>query len=308
MLPLKPLDAQDCLSSWNASHSAMWRLSLHDFEVQLKDELLLSEFCGHSDSGFVIAKRSPQGRLFPGAENETLIISAITDPSLLAGLQEKAQKAGFSRLALGTDENHLLPGLIVEEGWQLGDRLREAMLATGWEKGEHIQVDLERDLSDYELPPFCNDAINANRAEVRPAIAENEEALETFIEGTFPGRWNYDVMSKFRSGEPHQIDLLFFEGEIVGFSYTQNESSQNPIGGARWRRDLGENWASLGPIGVSEKVRGRRLGHALLGSSLNRLAQEGARRTIIDWTTLVDFYGVHGFRVNRTYETWSCPL
>jgi GNAT superfamily N-acetyltransferase len=308
MLSLKPLNAQDCLTSWNASHSAKWRLSLHDFEVQLKDDLLVPEFCGHSESGFVIAKRSPQGRLFPGVENQTLIIASITDPTLLAEIKEKAKEAGFTRLALGTDENHLVPGLIVEEGWQLGDRLKEAMVSTGWEKGEHIQVDLERDLGDYELPLFCNEAIMSNNAQVWPAHAENEEALEAFLIETFPGRWTYDVMAKFRSGEPHQIDLLFFEGEVVGFSCTQNESSRNPIGGARWRLDLGDQWASLGPIGVSEKVRGKRLGHALLGFSLHRLALEGARRTIIDWTTLVDFYGVHGFEVNRTYETWFCTL
>lgn len=268
----------------------------------------MPEFCGHSESGFVTAKRSPQGRLFPGVENQTLIISSITDPTLLAEIKEKAKEAGFTRLALGTDENHLVPGLIVEEGWLLGDRLKEAMLSTGWEKGEHIQVDLEHDLGDYELPLFCSQALTTSDLQVRKAAEEDEKALEAFLIETFPGRWTYDVMAKFRSGEAHQIDLLFFNGEVVGFSYTQNETSGNPIGGARWRLDLSENWASLGPIGVSEKVRGRRLGHALLGSSLNRLAKEGARRTIIDWTTLVDFYGVHGFQVNRTYETWSCPL
>lgn len=308
MLSLRSLNSADCLASWNSSHSDKWRLSLKDFDTQLADELLVPEFCGHSDSGFVIAKRSPQGRLFFGVENQTLIISSITDPSLLALLKDKAKEAGFTRMALGTDENHLVPGLIVEEGWQLGEQLKETMPNLGWEKGEHIQVDLERDLGDYELPLFCNQAVLSNDAQVWPAHSENEAALEAFLTETFPGRWTYDVMAKFRSGEPHQIDLLFFEGEIVGFSFTQNESSHNPIGGARWRLDLGEQWASLGPIGVSEKVRGKRLGHALLGFSLHRLALEGARQTIIDWTTLVDFYGVHGFQVNRTYESWSCSL
>ncbi len=308
MLSLSPLDAKACLNSWNSSHSNKWRLSQSDFEAQLKDELLVPEFCGQSDSGFVIAKRSPQGKLFSGVENNALLISSLTDPSLLSGLKSAAAEAGFDRLVFGTDEGHLLPGLISEEGWELGGFLRQAMLSSGWRKSGNLQVDVERDLSDYQLPEFCQAALAESGAEIRPGSEEDEGALESFLSQTFPGRWTYDVMTKFKSGEAHQIDLLFWQGEAAGFSYTQNESSTNPIGGARWRLDLGENWASLGPIGVSEKVRGRRLGHALLGSSLNRLAQHGARRTIIDWTTLVDFYGVHGFQVNRTYESWSCAL
>ncbi len=304
MRSLGAFDPAFCASDWNARHPDRWRLSRADFEVQASDPLLLPQFTGISNGGFVIGKLSPQGRLFEGVQTQTLILNSLTDPSLLPEIQETALREGFTRITIGSDESHLTPG-IIKEDFALARELREAVAALGWQKSETLQTDLERDLADYALPAFCREAVEAASAQVRPAGAEDEGALETFLQGTFPGRWTYDVMKKFRSGEAHQIDLLVWEKEVVGFSCTQNASSQNPIGGARWRLDLGENWGGLGPIGVSEKVRGKRLGHALLGLSLLRLSQEGARQTIIDWTTLIDFYGVHGFLPARVYESWS---
>ena len=81
-----------------------------------------------------------------------------------------------------------------------------------------------------------------------------------------------------------------------------------PIGGAVWRLSLGEKWGSLGPIGVATQERGRGLGHALLGSALINLKQRGVRQCIIDWTTLDDFYGKHGFEVSRRYKIASLKL
>ncbi len=304
MRSLGALDPAFCAADWNAKHPAPWRLSQADFEAQLADPLLIPQFTGISEEGFVIGKLSPQGRLFAGDQTQTLILNSITDPSLLKEIQQAALQAGFVRITIGSDESHLTPG-IIKEDFHLANRLRETAAELGWTKGETLQTDLQRDLRDYVLPEFCDEAVQAASAKARPAGADDESALEAFLTQTFPGRWTYDVMKKFRSGEAHQIDLLIWQEEVVGFSMTQNPASKNPIGGARWRLDLGENWGSLGPIGVSEKVRGRRLGHALLGLSLQRLSQEGARQTIIDWTTLIDFYGVHGFKPARVYEIWS---
>jgi hypothetical protein len=41
---------------------------------------------------------------------------------------------------------------------------------------------------------------------------------------------------------------------------------------------------------------------------LEHLRDHGARRTIIDWTGLVDFYGKHGFEVTRTYNYMTLDL
>lgn len=304
MRSLGAIDPQFCASDWNAKHPAKWHLSQEDFAVQMTDPLLLPQFSGRCDDGFVIGKLSPQGRLFEGAQTQTLILNSLTAPSLLAEIQQAAIEAGFTRITLGSDENHLTPGVIRDE-FTLTHETRGIMEELGWEKSASLQTDLENDLQGYELPAFCADALRISEASVRVCTKDDESALEAFFQGTFPGRWTHDVMAKFRLGEAHQIDVLTWQEEIVGFSMTQDPTSKNPIGGARWRAALGAHWGSLGPIGVSEKVRGKRLGHALLGSSLLRLSHEGARNTIIDWTTLIDFYGVHGFMPSRVYESYS---
>ena len=101
---------------------------------------------------------------------------------------------------------------------------------------------------------------------------------------------------------------LFTEGELHGFALLQDKSTPRPIGGAVWRMDLGDDWGSLGPIGISRSVRGRGFGDGLLASSLLELRRRGCRRTIIDWTTLADFYGKHGFVPTRTYRRTTLSL
>lgn len=304
MRSLGALDPCYCAADWNAKHPAKWHLSEADFAVQMTDALLLPQFTGQCDDGFVISKLSPQGRLFEGTQTQTLMLTALTAPSLLPEIQFAAKEAGFTRITLGSDENHLTPGVIKDE-FDLTHETRRIMEELGWQKSPTLQTDLENDLQGFELPGFCSDALRLSDTSIRVCTQDDELELEAFLQATFPGRWTHDVMKKFRSGEAHQIDVLISQDEIVGFSMTQDPTSKTPIGGARWRAALGAHWGALGPIGVSQKVRGKKLGHALLGSSLLRLSQEGARNTIIDWTTLIDFYGVHGFLPTRVYESYS---
>ena len=95
---------------------------------------------------------------------------------------------------------------------------------------------------------------------------------------------------------------------IEGFALIQDSSNRYPIGGAVWHKDLGQSWGSLGPIGVSTAVRGSGRGGYLLGSALQILRDRGCQRTIIDWTTLTDFYGKFGFEVSRSYASMSLRL
>jgi predicted N-acetyltransferase YhbS len=96
---------------------------------------------------------------------------------------------------------------------------------------------------------------------------------------------------------------LFHKGDIHGFASIQGPGTQFPIGGAVWRNDLGENWGALGPIGVSQQVRGEGWGGALLSAGLLELKARGTKQCIIDWTTLGEFYGKHGFEKTRLYRS-----
>jgi predicted acetyltransferase len=55
-------------------------------------------------------------------------------------------------------------------------------------------------------------------------------------------------------------------------------------------------------------MRGQGLGDALLAHSLADLSRKGTRQTIIDWTTLTEFYGKHGFAVTRSYRAYRLAL
>lgn len=289
-----------CAALWNGWAPRPFSLTPGILSAQTLGSTLFEPRASWLDeAGFVACKWSPHGRLFDGPEHRTLHVTAFAGPPLLSEALDRARKLGASKLRIGADHDHVMPGI------PLGPEGGIDLEPLGFEKTGGFACDLERDLAGYEPYPGCLEALETQGFQVRPSTPEDETALDAFLKETFPGRWRHDVMRKFRLGEARQIDVLVKDGEVFGFSATQNATTRHLLGGAVWSPSLGENWASLGPIGVSGKVRGLKLGGALLGASLLRLSQQGARQTIIDWTTLVDFYGMHGFKVTREYQGWQ---
>jgi GNAT superfamily N-acetyltransferase len=195
------------------------------------------------------------------------------------------------------DQDHLWPGFPID-----CDALPQLM-AQGFEaSGGHC--DMERDLADYRPLDGSLLALADCRATVEPACFGDLEALDVFLGRVFPGRWRHDTLRKATiDQEIEDIVLLWIGDSVQGFALTQLERAKRPIGGAVWRPSLGRSWGALGPIGIAPEARGRGLGHALLASALVELRGRGARRTIIDWTTLESFYGAHGFLPTRRYVT-----
>jgi len=208
---------------------------------------------------------------------------------------------GFEKVVFGQDNRHFFPGVPVE-----CTRLASFLQEAGFQRHEGLANDLERDLEDYEVPDGVS--VHHEGVDFRVCTAGDKELVLDFFKREFPERWRYDVMTKWDLDGPHVVMAMFEAGKCEGFALIQNEPCHAPIGGAVWKRDLGAHWGSLGPIGVSAGVRGRGLGHAMLAAGLLELQRRGCRQTIIDWTTLVDFYGRHGFVVNRQYETFSLSL
>ncbi|MBX3097543.1 MAG: hypothetical protein KF812_11820 [Fimbriimonadaceae bacterium] len=229
---------------------------------------------------------------------QTAHISAFggSDAGRVAVLvREAIQNLGdnqIKRVTFGADPDHLFPGCPTDAP-QMEAILRASNFTFTGEAH-----DVERDLIDYHPP----DGVVLDDIEVRRANAADRDDLARFLQSTFPGRWKHDVLARF-SQSPSDIAVLIEHERIEGFALTQSHQSNcEPIAGANWHLDLGDNWAALGPIGISERVRGRGWGHALLVWSLLDLKSQGARRTIIDWTSLLDFYGRHGFEKSRTYR------
>lgn len=256
-------------------------------------------------SGFVAVKKS-SAALWKGPDPDLAHLSAIAYQHPLVGVDMMSlvkrivRERGAYRLLFGQDARHFFPGLPHE-----CVQLREFLTIEGFEATSE-QVDLERDLAGYAAPEGVLDSLA--EADVHPCEERDLPSLRAFLERVFPGRWLHDVMDKAEREGPGTVLGLWFEGECHGFALIQGEGCLMPIGGAVWNVDLGASWGSMGPIGVSPEVRGRKWGHGLLAMALLELQARGARRTIIDWTTLVDFYARHGFEVTRKYTTLQLAL
>jgi GNAT superfamily N-acetyltransferase len=252
--------------------------------------------------GFVVVKKS-SSVLYSGPDKDTVHLGALAyrEPQfgvdMMSDVKRLLRNRGAQKLAFGADSGHLFPGCPMDCATMQGFLMVEGFEPTG------EVVDLERDLRDYQSP-----APRPRDAEFQNLEEGDIPSLERFLEREFPGRWHYDVMTQVGEQGPGTIFGLKIRGQVEGFALLQGPDQKRPIGGAVWRNDLGEHWGSLGPIGVSKAVRGRKLGGALLGAALEELRDRGTRRSIIDWTTLVEFYGKHGFEPTRRYRSLSLRL
>jgi GNAT superfamily N-acetyltransferase len=253
--------------------------------------------------GFAVVKKSARA-LYRGPDQDVshLSLIAFCDPNfgvdLLSDVKTTLRNRGSNRLVFGQDSGHFFPGCPTDFG-----ALSDFLMVEGFAEGAEV-VDLERDMRDYQNP-YQTPA----DAQMRPVESDADAALvEAFLVREFPGRWTYDVLSKMKREGKDCVFGLFRGGACDGFALLQDWRHREPIGGAVWRSDLGERWGSLGPIGVSKDLRGQGYGHALLGSALSELRERGVHRAIIDWTTLRDFYGKHGFEVSRSYKSLALRL
>ncbi len=165
--------------------------------------------------------------------------------------------------------------------------------------------DTMRDLAGYTPHPdaVATRARFGERLDLRPATAVDVPDVTGFMDLTFPGRWSFEIGHFLaQGGPPEDIALLRLDGEVQGFAHLHSPGTTHLAYGTNWRLALTPPAGGLGPIGVSRAVRGEGLGLALLDAGLQILAERGTRGCVIDWTTLVDFYGKVGFQPWLTYH------
>lgn len=242
-------------------------------------------------------------RFYAGPDQDSAHLAALAyrEPQfgidLVSDIKKLLRNRGTQRLIYGQDCGHFFPGCPTD-----CHAMQSFLMVEGFEPTGEV-VDMERSLVDYSSP-----APRVEGDEYRRLAESDQPSLIAFLEAEFPGRWRFDVL---RQVELQGIETVFGvlrQGQVVGFALLQDESQKQPVGGAVWKNDLGESWGSLGPIGVSKSIRGEGSGGALLGAALEDLRDRGTRQCIIDWTTLVDFYGKHGFEPTRRYQTLTLKL
>lgn len=254
--------------------------------------------------GFAVVKKSGDGRLYPGNRRDDSFLCAIAynEPKvaidLLAEVKMILRDRGVRWLHFGQDAWHFFPGCPQDFA-----PLHDMLMVEGFGDGAEA-FDMERDLSHYQALKPISDGFSA-----RPLKEDDISDLEKFLWSEFPGRWAYDVPEKVkREGCPGCVVGLFEDDKIEGFARLQKWDDHVPMAGGVWRHALGDHWGSLGPIGIARHLRGRGLGHDLLGSALTYLKELGVRQCVIDWTDLRQLYERHGFDVSRRYRHMSLDL
>jgi predicted N-acetyltransferase YhbS len=168
--------------------------------------------------------------------------------------------------------------------------------------GHERTWDVARTLHDYITPA----SVRLSRdVRVAPAEPGQEAALREFLQREFPGRWYYEYEEFLREGgQITDYVLLWSARGVDGCAHLTHEDSLAPLDHYFPYR-LPRPWGQLGAIGVSADCRGSGYGAGLLDGGLRILRDRGVDGCVIDWTTIVDFYGKFGFKPYREYRTWG---
>jgi GNAT superfamily N-acetyltransferase len=248
--------------------------------------------------GFVLASTLPNNPAVAPAQLGWIDAIAVLPTAqkqgigsaLLKWAEEWLRTQGCSRFRLGGSLKPFAPGLPVELNTEDFFRKR------GFVGGKQ-DWDVASDLDSYVRRTFSI----ASRIEIRPAQIGDKQAMLAFFNREFPNRWRFEFEEFLREqGRLSDYMLLLTNRGVDGFARLTFEDSERPIERFFMHR-LPKPWGQLGPIGVSKDTRGKGFGGALLDAALCRLRDLGIHGCVIDWTSLVDFYGKFGFNPYRQY-------
>lgn len=269
-------------------------------------------------------------------ENDAAVGFAVAKPWRLRPIGRMDSSVGFIS-ALGVDpacRGRGLGAALLDwaEGWLRQHHARTAVLGhdlqpffcgvpqslgarpfferVGYTAGGTV-YDVTRDLAGYGRHPSAlqTEKRLGARLDLRPATPGDVKEVLDFLAESFPGRWQFELTTFFdRGGPASDVMIARLDGRIEGFAHLHSPGTPFLAYGLNWRNAVTPPAGGLGPIGVSERVRGEGLGLALLDAGLDVLAQRGTRGCVIDWTTLLDFYGKVGFKPWRAYDGMSRTL
>lgn len=229
---------------------------------------------------------------------------------LAAHLLRALAERGATVVKFGGEADHLLPGPPQESAPAVWRLLRRFGAKFG--PAEH---DLHLDLRP-ELPPAPLPAGWRLRT-------DDPAGAVAYVTDTFPGRWSEELADYVASGATAMtLERVAESGtsgsaEVKGFCavFPGGELVTSP--GLIWapslRSELAANGgqvslAGIGPLGISQEVRGANLGLALVRGAADYARRRGATDLIINWTTLTGFYGRLGARLWRTFQRVEAPM
>lgn len=214
---------------------------------------------------------------------------------LLAWAEGWLRAKGVHHIRLGGSLRPFTPGLPVA----LGASPHRFFTERGY-SDTALEWDVARDLADYPEPPLPPGAPT-----LRPVESKAEQhALFEFLVREFPDRWRFECEEFFREGGRSSDWMLLWAADSdvpAGFCQITLEDSLRPIERFYPHR-LPHPWGQFGPLGVAAAARGKGYGAAVVDGAARHLKHLGVCGCVIDWTSLVDFYGKFGFVPYRQYR------
>jgi GNAT superfamily N-acetyltransferase len=242
----------------------------------------------------------------PGRQREGIGRAIVTR------LLGDARAEGIARVRLGSGIHYLFPGVPIDLP---GAQAFFAALGAQFDGETH---DLRTSLDGHAATERDQAALADAGLTVRPMDPTEGEAFLGFLDRSFRLEWVHDQGWAADHGMSPADVLLLVPADapgppvaarkIAGFA-TIHQRGDAPLFGPRfWEGLLEPSSGGLGPIGVVERLRRRGLGRALLAVALDTLHERGVRDCVIDWTTLLDYYGAFGFQPWKSYREGELPL
>ncbi len=224
--------------------------------------------------------------------------------ALVRTVVEVGRIVAATQVQAGGGLHYLWPGV--------PDDLEDAgpfLTSLGFAFDPHVSYDLRGDVSDVRVDATTGRVLAAEGLTVVPATPSDRAALLAFILAEFGPDWWHDTRYFLDGGGSPSEQLLLVDARraIRGFARIHLPASRPPGWPMFWR-GAASGAGGLGPIGVAEALRGRGLGRALLVSALDRLRTLGSTDIVIDDTTLLGYYGPHGFSPWMTYRHAVAPI
>ncbi|HET6315110.1 MAG TPA: GNAT family N-acetyltransferase, partial [Chloroflexota bacterium] len=199
---------------------------------------------------------------------------------LLQALEDRARQEGCTAMDISGGLLHLVPGVPADAADALVFFERRGYV---FDADQHY--DLIGDIGRYRA------------ASEHCRVATDADALLEFLAREFPGSWELHARWHLtHGGRPSDFVVAEVDGRVEGFCHIFRPDAWPAGPSTYWSTSGG-----LGPIGVSERLRGEGLGRALMQASLTELSTSGVVVCTIDWTRLADFYAKFGFAPHRAY-------
>jgi len=219
-------------------------------------------------------------------------------------LAERAREAGVQQLEAGGGMFYLWGG--IPEDLPGATAFAQAI---GFEI-EDTSYDLRGDVTGLRTDDASDALLRGLGLRVVPATAmDTPDALAFLLAEFGPEWWHETAWFLSQGGDPGSLLLLRDAADrILGLARIHRPDGR-PIGPPHfWVARRRPGAGGLGPIGIAAEWRGQGLGRALLVVALDRLRREGLTDVVIDMTSLLGYYGSHGFRPWMTWRNGRAPV